>query len=60
MQWYSLSAMLHRGRGTYWEVRQNFHGVNKSMPSGSVVEPRAAEGKSPVRESHRPPSGVPE
>jgi hypothetical protein len=52
--------MLHRGRGTYWEVRQNFHGVTKSMPSGSVVEPRAAEGKSPVRESHRPPSGVPE
>jgi hypothetical protein len=52
--------MLHRGRGTYWEGRQYFHGVTKLMFSGSVVEPRAVEGKSPVRENYQPPSGVPE
>jgi len=52
--------MLHRGRGTHWEGRQTFQGVTKLMISGSVVEPRAVEGKSPVRENYRPPSGVPE
>ena len=52
--------MLQRGRGTHTEERQILQGVTKSMSSGSVVEPRAAEGKSPVRESHQPPSGVPE
>ena len=59
MQWYSLSAMLHRGRGTYLEGRQTLQGVTKLIASRTRLESGAAEGNSPVRESNLPPGRHP-
>ena len=60
MQWYSLPAMLQRGRGTHSEGRQTLQRVTKLIASGSGLESRAAEGNSPVRESNLPLESVPE
>jgi hypothetical protein len=60
MQWYSLPAMLHRGRGTFREGRQTLQGVTKLIVSRSGLESRAAEGNSPVRENDQPPGSAPE
>ena len=59
MQWYSLSAMLQRGRGTYLEGRQILRGVTKLIASRSGLESRTAEGNGPVRESNQPPGRHP-
>ena len=56
----SLTALPSRGRGNRLEERQILRGVTKSAGSGIVLERRAVAGKSPVRESYRPPGGVPE
>ena len=60
MQWYSLPAMLHWGRGTFREGRQTLQGVTKLIVSRSGLESRAAEGNSPVHESNQSLGGVPE
>jgi hypothetical protein len=60
MQWYSLPAMLQRGRGTFQKGRQTLQGVTKLIVSRSVLESRAAEGNSPVRENNQPPESAPE
>ena len=52
MQWYSLSAMLQRGRGTYRKGRQTLQGVTKLIASKTSLESWATEGNSPVRESN--------
>jgi hypothetical protein len=52
MQWYSLSAMLYWGRGTYPEGRQTLQGVTKLIASRTSLESWAAEGNSPVSESN--------
>ena len=51
MQWYSLPAMLHGGRGTCQGVRQ-YSQENQSIVSGSALERRITEGNNPVHENH--------
>ena len=59
LQWYSLLAMLQRGRGARSEGQQTFQGVTKPMLSGTVMEIRTAEGNSPVRENDQSPEWHP-
>ena len=55
----SLTALPVRGCGKQYRGRQTSDGVTKVMHSRSVLERRAVEGKSPVREMHHPPTVLP-
>jgi hypothetical protein len=60
MQWYSLSAMLHRGCGTGQKGRQTLQRVTKLIARRSGLESYATEGNSPVFESNQSLERVPE